>query len=281
MRILEGHTDVVSCVTVSLATGMLYSASWDKTARMWKDGACVRVLKGHEAALWTVLPLDEMDGETLTGSGDRTIKRWSGEDCTHTYTGHSDVVRSLAYVSGIGFLSASNDGTVRLWELSGSCLSVFAASETFVYSVSVLPSGEYLTCSEDRTLRVWSQSGDLVQSSTHPSTVWAAKALGNGDLVAGCAHGNAYVWTTAASRIASAGNASAFKEQVAAFSLPAKQVKEGMLGDLDTTSLPSKEALQVPGTREGQTKIVKDDTTGTPFLDEKTKKRHRLVGAVL
>ena len=51
-RILEGHTDVVSCVATSVASGLLYSASWDKTARVWKDGTCVRELKGHEAALW-------------------------------------------------------------------------------------------------------------------------------------------------------------------------------------------------------------------------------------
>ena len=35
------------------------------------------------------------------------------------------MVRALALVTGLGFLSASNDGTVRLWELGGSCLSVF------------------------------------------------------------------------------------------------------------------------------------------------------------
>jgi len=265
-RILEGHTDVVSCVTHSVATGMLYSASWDKTARVWKDGECVRVLKGHEAALWAVLPLDEFDGQTLTGSGDRTVKLWRGEACAHTFTGHTDVVRSLAYVSGVGFLSSSNDGTVRLWELGGSCLSVFQASESFVYSVSVLPSGEYLTCSEDRNLRIWSQQGDLVQSMTHPTTVWAAKALGNGDLVAGCADGNAYVWTKTSTRVAPPSVATLFKEAVAAFTLPAQQVKEGMLGDLDTDNLPNEEALLTPGQREGQTKIVKDSTSGTPFL---------------
>jgi len=266
LRVLEGHTDVVSCVTVSVATGMLYSASWDKTARVWKDGECVRVLKGHETALWAVLPLDELEGQTLTASGDRTIKLWNGEACAHTYTGHTDVVRALAWVSGVGFLSASNDGTVRLWELGGASLSVFQASESFVYQVSVLPSGEYMTCSEDRTVRIWAADGSIVQSMTHPTTVWAVKALGNGDVVAGCADGNGYVWTREASRVAPPSVATAFKEQVAAFAMPAEQVKEGMLGDLDTTNLPDEEALLEPGQREGQTKIVKDTATGTPFL---------------
>ena len=64
---------------------------------------------------------------------------WVGDRCERTYSGHTDAVRSLALVSGIGFLSASNDGTVRMWELAGTCLQVLQASESFVYSVVLLP----------------------------------------------------------------------------------------------------------------------------------------------
>lgn len=34
-RVLEGHTDVVSCVVA--ARGQVFSASWDKTARVWQE----------------------------------------------------------------------------------------------------------------------------------------------------------------------------------------------------------------------------------------------------
>ena len=135
-------------------SGTLLSASWDSTVRVWKEGACLRTLKGHEATVWAVLPLEDEAERILTASGDRTIKLWAGEACEHTYTGHADVVRSLAIASGVGFLSASNDGTVRLWELGGSCLQVLRAGESFVYGVSVLASGEWMTCSEDRTLKI-------------------------------------------------------------------------------------------------------------------------------
>ena len=110
-------------------------------------------------------------------------------------------------------------------------------------------------------MRLWSSAGDLVQSIPHPSTVWALKALPNGDLVAGCADGNGYVWTRDASRAAQPAIAAAFKAEVAAFEVSAEQVKEGMLGDLDTTNLPGSEALSQPGQREGQTKIIKDEGT--------------------
>lgn len=264
-RVLEGHTNTVSCVTYSEAGGTLLSASWDSTAKVWKDGDCVHTLKGHEATVWAVLPLEDAEGHILTASGDRTIKLWAGERCVRTYTGHADAVRSLAHVSGIGFLSASNDGTVRLWELGGTCLHVQHASESFVYSVAVLPTGEWMTSSEDRTVKIWpSGGGECVQSMTHPANVWACAALPNGDIVAGCADGNAYVWTRAPARAAAEAEQLAFKETVASVALPAQQVASD-LGALEK-DIKGEDALNTPGTREGQTLIVRDPASKTPML---------------
>lgn len=263
LRILEGHTDVISCVRAATSGDQLFSASWDKTARVWQQGTCVRTLKGHEAAVWSVLPLE--DGRVLTASADRTIKLWAGEECIMTFQGHEDVVRDLALVPGVGFVSASNDGTIRAWELGGTCIKVIRASETFVYSVVVLSSGEWMTCSEDRTVRIWNAgSGECVQSISHPSTVWACSTLPNGDLVAGCADGNAYVWTRQPDRTASAELCAAFKETVASTSLPAQQA-ESMVEGADGLQFVDEEALAEPGHKEGQQKFVKDGN-GTKWL---------------
>ena len=232
---------------------------------MWKEGACLRTLKGHEATVWAVLPLEDDAERILTASGDRTIKLWAGEACEHTYTGHADVVRSLAIASGVGFLSASNDGTVRLWELGGSCLQVLRAGESFVYGVSVLASGEWMTCSEDRTLKIWSpESAECVQSITHPASVWACAACENGDVLAACADGNAYVWTRSPARSANESEQLAFKETVASVALPEQQVAND-LGALEK-DIKGEEALETDGTREGQTLIVRDPTSKTPIL---------------
>mmetsp|Transcript_870 Transcript_870/g.1758 ORF Transcript_870/g.1758 Transcript_870/m.1758 type:complete len:815 (-) Transcript_870:632-3076(-) len=263
-RILEGHENAVSCVAPCAASGQLLSASWDKTARVWDKGVCIHTLIGHEAAVWSVLPLEDGTGRVLTASADRTIKLWEQDRCVKTFIGHSDVVRTLALVPGVGFLSGSNDGTIRLWDLAGECLRVVQASDSFVYNVNVLASGEWMTCSEDRTVRLWDcSSGECIQSITHPSTVWACTPLPNGDLASGCADGNAYVWTRSPSRVAAPDALAAFKENVASVALPA----QAMAGDqaLDTANLPSEEALIEPGTKEGQLKVVKDSTTGTPM----------------
>ena len=74
-------------------------------------------------------------------------------------------------------------------------------------------------------LRLWdSSSGECLQSITHPSTVWSCTTLPNGDLAAGCADANAYVWTRTPGRAAHPDMLAAFKENVAAVALPAQQV---------------------------------------------------------
>ena len=75
-RVLEGHTNTVSCVAYSAAIGALISASWDSTVKVWKEGTCIATLEGHKATVWAVLPVEDEEGRLLTASGDRTCARW-------------------------------------------------------------------------------------------------------------------------------------------------------------------------------------------------------------
>lgn len=68
------------------------------------------------------------------GSGDKTIKKWSGNVVDRTFSGHTDSVRALCEVPGKGFVSASHDATLRLWGPSGECITVFAGHTSLVYA---------------------------------------------------------------------------------------------------------------------------------------------------
>lgn len=57
-----------------------------------------QVLEGHEAAVLCLLQLP--NGDLLSGSGDCTIRVWSGGKCTHTIPAHSDSVRCGASERG-------------------------------------------------------------------------------------------------------------------------------------------------------------------------------------
>jgi len=235
-----------------------------RSVRVWRDGgeSPSQELKGHEQAVWAVLPLPGEAG-ILSAGGDKTVRLWREGAEPLVFTGHTDVVRSLALVPGIGFASASNDGLVKVWTLDGACALSMQASSIFVYSVACLPSGELAACGEDRMLRIF-KDGECVQTVPHPAPVWAVAALPNGDLATGCADGVARVFTADEARRAPADLAALFEQEVQAQSIPATEIP-GQVGGVDVTNLPDESALEAPGAKEGQYKIVRD-VSGAPTL---------------
>ncbi|XP_065831717.1 LOW QUALITY PROTEIN: phospholipase A-2-activating protein-like [Oscarella lobularis] len=253
--VLSGHADNV-CTLSSGKFGSLLSGSWDKTARVWLDGKSVLTLAGHTHAVWAVAVVPK-DGLKLTGSADKTIRLWKVEHCERIFTGHDDCVRrGLAVVSATEFLSCSTDSSIRRWLTSGECIQVYYRHTAFVYSVVAVPDGastvaDFVSSSEDRTLRVW-KGNECVQTLTHPAqSVWCCGVLSNGDIITGSSDGVARIFTTDSTRTADREERDAFQHQVASQSLPSSQV-----GDLKVSDKAGIEALQAPGIKDGQTKVV-------------------------
>eukprot|EP00854_Cymbomonas_tetramitiformis_P016175 gene16175-19195_t len=162
----------------------------------------VQVLRGHEGSVLAVLGLP--NGEILTASQDKTIRRWSGSQCTGVLQGHTDTVRALALLpGGFGVASASHDCTVRTWTLDGSPIGTMEGHTSLVYTVAcaegILASG-----SEDNTMRIWTMDGVCTQVVPHPACVWALTFLPSGDLATACGDAVARVWTRCADRCAPA-----------------------------------------------------------------------------
>jgi phospholipase A-2-activating protein len=77
----------------------------------------------------------------MAGSGDKTIKQWTGDHAHTTYTGHSDSVRTLCELPGIGFVSGSHDMTLQVWAHSGEVLSKLVGHTALVYSCAATMEG--------------------------------------------------------------------------------------------------------------------------------------------
>ncbi|MDY6805664.1 MAG: AAA-like domain-containing protein [Cyanobacteriota bacterium] len=77
---------------------------------------------------------------------------------------HDGSLRSVNFSpDGKMLVTASDDGTVRLWDLSGNQIAEFAGHTHWVNSVSFSPDGQMLaTASNDRTARLWDLSGKLM-----------------------------------------------------------------------------------------------------------------------
>ena len=267
---LAGHSLDVTAVCV-LRDGTIVSGAMDKSIRMWdaSSGACVRTIAdAHGSSVLALLALPESDG-FLSGSADKTIKRWDDVRETgansapltpsRTITGHADTVRGLALMPGVGFLSASHDCTARLWTLGGETVSVFAGHAALVYSAACvsLPSHALvITGSEDNTCKLWNPGdGSCLQTLAHPGCVWAVASFpaSGGDLVTCCADGVARVWTRDETRKNHAAQRALDDALVAASEAAASAALEEQRKKIKTEP---PESLNAPGEADGATKVI-------------------------
>jgi phospholipase A-2-activating protein len=254
---LVGHENNVCALAVGTdaRTGhpLLLSGSWDQTARVWDlaTAETLHVLRGHGAAVWAVAVASADGGDVVTGSADKTLRLWRHGACVRTLTGHSDCIRAVAVVPSLGFLSASNDATVRLWSGDGEPLQELVGHTAYVYAVAQLPNGDVVSTGEDRALRVW-RHGECAQTLLHPAdSLWSVAVLTNGDVATAANDGLVRVFSRDPARAAPEAAQSAFDAAVAAHAIPAAAM------DLDPSTVSGPEALTQPGRKEGEVKMVR------------------------
>ncbi|KAK4035672.1 hypothetical protein OUZ56_027758 [Daphnia magna] len=259
-----GHSDTV-CALIT-RPGFLLSGSWDKTARLWQsDGAPIVTLSGHAAAVWAIeflhCPNSASEVLILTGSADKTIKLWKGDSPFQSFKGHTDCVRALAVCDSNRFLSAANDATIRLWITSGDCIATFYGHTNYIYGLCMMPDRNvFVSCGEDRSLRIWKLDvfDECQQTVFLPAqSVWSVSVMRNGDIVTGSSDGLVRIFTQSPERAANAEVLQAFEQELAQTSLNAQLE----LGGIKASDLPGPESLFEPGTREGQTKMVRNGET--------------------
>ncbi|KFA73289.1 hypothetical protein S40288_07263 [Stachybotrys chartarum IBT 40288] len=267
-RLLLGHAHNVCALDTSTNGKYLVSGGWDGQARVWnlEKGETELMLGGHEGmAVWAVLALN--DYTVVTGCADKNIRVFdlrnqkSGEASPQSTIYTPDVVRAICRVpkghtSGADIASASNDGVLRLWKMNGQQVGEMHGHESFVYSITSLPSGELVSSGEDRTVRIW-QGLECVQTITHPAiSVWTVAVNPHtGDIVSGSSDGVARVFTRHPDRVADANTLAQFEESVKSSSIPQQQV-----GGINKEKLPGPEFLTTKsGTKEGQVQMIKED----------------------
>ncbi|KAL1546693.1 protein JINGUBANG-like [Salvia divinorum] len=160
------HTDAISCLSMDKETGILYSASWDKTFKVWRpeNSKCVESVKAHDDAVNSVVA--STGAMVYTGSADGKVKAWRREQKGKSWK-HTPVKTLLTQESAVTALavsdadrvvySGSSDGVVNFWEaerhggvLKGHKLAVLclAAAGRLVMSGSA-----------DKTMCVWRREG--------------------------------------------------------------------------------------------------------------------------
>lgn len=248
---LVGHSNNVCAVRSG--HGQLVSALWDGTAKVW-DLATFSVkydLVGHLAAVWDAVMVDA--DTVLTCSADRTIRRWHRGVEVAQYRGHTDVVRRLALLPRGQFVSASNDGLLKIWDLeSGVEVQTLRGHASFVYDVAVLGDGALVSLGEDRTVCVW-RGGRVAQALAVPGVLaWCVAVLDGNDVAVGTSDHHIYVFSADPARAAPLDVAEAYSQSVSAAAIP-EQAVDG----LNKTDVPGSERLDIAGKQEGEVVMVK------------------------
>ena len=252
---LVGHASNVC----SLRTHSAYivSGSWDSTVRVWKNWECVATLAGHSHSVWSVLPIDE--DRILSASADKTVCLWSissPKEPLYVFEGATQAVRDIARVSDTAFVSAGNDGQLRLYPIHGGApYKTFASLPAFVYALAPLADG-FVSSGEDRCVRVWAHDA-LTQLVPVPAlSVWCVCTLSNGDMACGASDGTVTIFTRDAARAALLPEQEAFAADIATQSLSAPEVQGvRVCEEHDTT----------PGASEGDVRVVRQGSTSTRY----------------
>ncbi|KAE8735135.1 cytochrome P450 [Hibiscus syriacus] len=165
------HSDALSCLSLNEEQDLLYSASWDKTFKVWRtsDYKCLESVQAHDDAVNSVV---SSTGDTVfTGSADGTVKVWKRErvkkgtkhTLSQTLLQQEIAVTALAIDNPASVLyCGSSDGLVNFWELEKDLAHGGALKGHKLAVLCLEAAGNFVfSGSADKTIYVWRRDNNI------------------------------------------------------------------------------------------------------------------------
>ena len=193
----------INHMTVTDGGGFLLVGCDDSTGRVvdMKTKKMI-TLNGHTDFVYCIIECEDTD--VLTCSLDKTIRRWNrltGE-CTQTYTGHSDWVRSIVYDKKTKrIFSGSDDRKIRVWNAAtGAKIGLMKGHRDWVTSLAFVNATTIVSGSRDKTLKIWdiTKRKEVKTMSSHAGLVYSVAVTPDGQFaVSGSSDETVKMWSIA------------------------------------------------------------------------------------
>ncbi|MEH2185439.1 MAG: WD40 repeat domain-containing protein, partial [Nostoc sp.] len=172
----HGHEGHVNSVAFSPDGKFIISGSCDRTIRLWNinGNPITQPWRGHEGQVNSLA--FSPDGKLIISGGDRTVRLWELHQILQdrvigrSQRKYENWVNSVAFSpDGQWIISASNDSTVRLWDIDGNPIGQpWHGHEKEVNSVAFSPDGRWIvSASNDSTVRLWDIDGNPIGQPWH------------------------------------------------------------------------------------------------------------------
>jgi len=124
-----------------------------------------------------------------TSAGQQVACPAGDPDSFCTLIGHKNWVRNLTFSPGGKYLaSASNDSTIRIWDMAtGQSVRTLVGHKHFVSAVAFSPDGKFLvSASFDKTLKLWDlvDNKEMATLTGHDNSIYAMAISPDGKLLA-------------------------------------------------------------------------------------------------
>jgi hypothetical protein len=200
-RVLEAgdETDAVLAADISPDHSRIVLGGPSKWLKVFsgKDGSPIKQIKKHTD--WVTAVAFSPDGKYLV-TADRSGNAYVWDSSIRelwSLTGHKGPITAVS-VSGNVAATASEDGTVKTWDLkTGESIKSFTAHNGGVESVEFTRDGKLITCGRDKLTKIFDATGKLEQTFPELPDVALHATFTGGKVIAGDWTGVVRVWNAA------------------------------------------------------------------------------------